>query len=81
MANGTKQLRALDWPAFQHRLTAAADDVDELGSALKGARELRNRIILEAVDAGFSQRPVADAARVAPSHVHRVLAVGDEETA
>jgi hypothetical protein len=66
--------RALDWPAFEQRLEVASGEVDELATALKDARELRNRIILEAVDAGFPQRQVAGAAHVAPGHVHRVLA-------
>lgn len=70
---------ATDTQHYEQRLNAAADQVDELEVALRDARELRNRIILEAVDNGMSQRPVARAARVAPAQVHRVLASGFAE--
>lgn len=66
----------LSWPAFEQRLAAAAEQVEQLDEQLRLARAQRNEIIVEAVDAGMAQVPVARAAHVARSHVHRVIVVG-----
>jgi hypothetical protein len=66
----------LAWPTFESRLAAAADRVEQLDEQLRLARTHRDGIILEAVDAGMAQVPVARAVRLARSHVHRVIVNG-----
>lgn len=64
------------------RLTAAAAETEDAYDKWKAAMELRNELIVAAVDHGMSQRQVAAAARVAVSRVSGILLnAGREELA
>ncbi len=62
------------------RLEAAAAAAEDAEDAYHAAVELRNQLVVAAVDAGMSQRAVAAAARVTVSRVSGILleAVGSD---
>jgi len=58
------------------RLEAAAADLDDAREKYRASLELRNYLVVAAVDHGMSQRAVAAAAHVAVSRVSALLLTG-----
>jgi predicted XRE-type DNA-binding protein len=58
------------------RLEAAAADLADARDRYKAALELRNELVMAAVDHGMSQRHVAAAAHVAVSRISALLLAG-----
>jgi hypothetical protein len=67
--------------ALLTRLTAAAKATRDREAAATDARELRDRLIVEAIDVGCSQQTVAGAAGVSRARVNAVLACSQPEPA
>ena len=63
------------------RLTAAAHTVRDREAAAADARELRDRLVVEAIDAGNSQNSVSAAAGISRARVNAVLANSQPEPA
>lgn len=68
-----------DQATIRARLAAAADDLEAKAEAAEIAREVRDRIVVEAVEAGragagWSTRDVARWARISQSRVQGILA-------
>jgi predicted XRE-type DNA-binding protein len=61
------------------RLEAAAADLADARERYKTSLELRNELVLAAVDHGMSQRHVAAAAHVAVSRVSALLLAGSPD--
>jgi hypothetical protein len=64
---------------YRPRLEAAADEVESTRAALAAALKRRNRIIIDAVDHGLTQKLVAGWAKIKQPHVIRILARGDDD--
>ncbi len=60
--------------AFEARLKAAADGVDAALESWEDEIEARDRIILEAMDAGMHRADVARWAKLTPARVTQVVA-------
>lgn len=58
---------------FLPRIEAAADEIDDARALVRAATQRRDQLILDAVDAGVSQRAVAKAARVGQPRIIRIL--------
>lgn len=75
----TKGLVSVSQPVLtdmKPRLEAAARDAEDARDKLRDALELRDQLVIAAVDAGMSQRAVAAAARIAVSRVSGILLNG-----
>ncbi len=59
--------------SFQRRLSASADAIEGFQAALEDEVEVRDRLILEAVDHGCPKRAVGRWARISESRVHQVV--------
>ncbi len=55
------------------RLEAAAREVSDTRAAYEAAMELRNQLVVAAVNAGMSQRAVAKAAKLSPVRISSLL--------
>ncbi len=68
-----------DLDQLPDRIRASADRVADLTKQLADEREVRDDLIVQAVDdAGMSQRAVAKAAGVSQPHLIRILAAASE---
>lgn len=73
MATDEKPPQRLE-TGFEHRLPAAADELERREEHVRPARELRDDLIyLAVIDGGLARQRVADLARVSRSHVNDVL--------
>jgi hypothetical protein len=61
---------------YEERLAAAAEEIAALEDQHRLAREVRDRLVVEAINDGNSWRKVGGWARISSAHVHRVLAKG-----
>ncbi len=59
---------------YPARLAAAAGQVDDLRAALDAAIELRDQLIVQAVEAGYTNRETARAAGLSEGRVVAILA-------
>lgn len=59
---------------WAERARRAAVDVEAKRQVLEAALELRDRLVLEGVDAGYTQGEVARALLMARSRVHQIVA-------
>lgn len=59
---------------YPARLEAAADNVSDLRDALDAAIELRDRLIVEAVEHGYTNRDAARHAKLSEGRVVAILA-------
>lgn len=74
MAAQAREVELDLWP----RLVAAARDVDDLDQEIDDARRLLRRLVVDAVDEGYSQRAIARRIRRSPAWVTKVLADPDD---
>lgn len=58
---------------FLPRIEAAANELDDAKALVHAATQRRNQLIVDAVDAGVSQRAVAKAARVGQPRIIGIL--------
>lgn len=63
--------KPVDWPA---RMRKAALDAEAARQHWEDARELRDRLIVEGYDAGWSVADVARHALIARARVHQIVA-------
>ncbi len=59
---------------YPARLEAASDSVNDLRAALEAAIELRDRLIVEAIEHGYTNRDTARHAKLSEGRVVAILA-------